>query len=72
MPACLQVVAPHEGSPLTFATIEEFSVGIFKSMLGPDASSDVRQVRMDGLIELTVIHPRELLRTQHVLTNALP
>lgn len=43
---CLQVVAPHTGSPLTFATIEEFSVGTFKSMLGPDASPDVRQVRM--------------------------
>jgi hypothetical protein len=41
---CLQVVAPREGSPLTFSMIEEFSVGTFSSMISPEASPDVRQV----------------------------
>lgn len=41
----VQVVRPREGSPLLFATIEEFCVGTFRSMLGSEASADVRQVR---------------------------
>jgi hypothetical protein len=40
-----QVVGPREGSPLMFATIEEFCVGTFKAMLSSDSSADVRQVR---------------------------
>lgn len=39
-----QVVAPRGGSPLTFATIEEFCVGTYKSLITSDASPDVRQV----------------------------
>lgn len=42
------MVAPREGSPLTFNSIEDFSVGTFKQMATYERSADVRQVRVTG------------------------